>query len=643
MFGFSLNQQDCDCCEPANPTKTIFVDVFLLSSVVIVPSERPACDRPTLAHVEIPGCYILLYHIYLVCYRVTRAYWFGMSSLHVSGALLFVFLCTHKHKLFITLSFHSRPGIQGLLVWHVIPSCFRCPVFCFSMHTQTQTFHHPVISFKTWYQGPFGLACDPFMFQVSCFWFLCTHKHKLFITLSFHSRPGIQGLLVWHVTPSCFRCPVFCFSMHTQTQTFHHSVISFKTWYPGLVGLACHPFMFQVFCFTCTHTNKQTQTFHHSAIPFKTWYQGPFGLACDPFMFQVSCFWFLCTHKHKLFITLSCHSRPGIQGLLVWHVIPSCFRCPVVVSYAHTHKHKLFITLSFHSRPGIQGLLVWHVIPSCFRCPVFCFSMHTQTQTFHHPVIPFKTWYQGPFGLACDPFMFQVSCFWFLCTHKHKLFITLSFHSRPGIQGLLVWHVIPSCFRCPVFCFSMHTQTQTFHHPVMSFKTWYPGLVGLACHPFMFQVFCFLCTHTQTQTVHHPVMSFKTWYPGLIGLACHPFMFQVFCFLLHTNTNFLSLCHYIQDLVSRACWFGMSSLHVSGVLFGFYAHTNTNWSSLCHFIQDLVSRACWFGLSSVHISGVLFLHAHTQTQTVHHSLITFKTRRPGLVFLACQFTMFFCF
>ena len=37
----------------ANPTKIIFGD--LPSSVVMMPSECPACDRPTLAHVVIPG------------------------------------------------------------------------------------------------------------------------------------------------------------------------------------------------------------------------------------------------------------------------------------------------------------------------------------------------------------------------------------------------------------------------------------------------------------------------------------------------------------------------------------------------------------------------------------------------------------
>ena len=53
---FSVSQQDCDCCEHkigANPTKTIFCD--LPSSVVMMPSECPTCDRPTLAHVVIPG------------------------------------------------------------------------------------------------------------------------------------------------------------------------------------------------------------------------------------------------------------------------------------------------------------------------------------------------------------------------------------------------------------------------------------------------------------------------------------------------------------------------------------------------------------------------------------------------------------
>ena len=112
----------------------------------------------------------------------------------------------------------------------------------------------------------------------------------------------------------------------------------------------------------------------------RTWYPGLIGLACHPFMFQVSCL--LCTHKHKLFITLSFHPRPGIQGiLLVWHVIPSCFRCFV---FTCTHKHKLFITLSFHSRPGIQGLLVLHTIPSYFRCFVFtCTHTNTNRLSLH--------------------------------------------------------------------------------------------------------------------------------------------------------------------------------------------------------------------------------------------------------------------
>ena len=171
------------------------------------------------------------------------------------------------------------------------------------MHTHKhKTAHHSVIPVKTWYPGLVGVACYPFMVSGALFCFFAHTKTNC--SSLCHYIQDLVSRACWFGMSSLHVSGVlFCFPMHAQTQTRHHSVISFKPWYPGLVGLACHCFMFQVFCL-----------------------------------------FFFNAHKQKLFITLSFHSRPGIQGLLVWHVIPSCFRWPV---FWHTPKHKLFITLSF--------------------------------------------------------------------------------------------------------------------------------------------------------------------------------------------------------------------------------------------------------------------------------------------------------
>ena len=194
-----------------------------------------------------------------------------------------------------------------------------------------------------------------------------------------------------------------------------------------------------------------------------------------------------------------------------------------------------------------------------------CFYAHTNIKLLITLSFQSRPGIQGLLVWHVIPSWFQVLCFVFLHTHKNKLFITLPLHSRPGIQGLLVWHVIPSWF----------------------------------------QVLCFVFLHTQKQTVHHSAITFKTWYPGLVGLACHPFMFQVACFFgTHPNTNCSSLCHSIQDLVSRACWFGMSSLHVSGGLFFWHTPKHKLFITLSFLIHTCMHT-----------------YIHTYRQTCMHAWI----------------------